>query len=172
MTVLKPQDVFVLLALTVPGGDELTYQALAKKLGMPQSAVYEAVRRAKAAGLIRAERHARTPRRRALLELLVHGVRYVFVPERGGSARGVPTAYAAPVLADALDSGEEPAPVWPHPQGTVRGLSFEPIHPSAPQAALDDPQLYDRLALLDALRVGRARERALAEARLEALLGA
>jgi hypothetical protein len=170
--VLKPQDLLVLLALTVPGVSDLTYRALGRKLGMPQSAVYEAVRRAKAVGLIRAVPHGRTPRRRALVELLTHGVRYVFVPERGGMARGIPTAHAAPILADALDSGDEPPPVWPHPEGTVRGLTFEPIYPGAAQAALDDRQLYDRLALLDALRAGRARERALAETLLRELLEA
>jgi hypothetical protein len=33
----------------------------------------------------------------------------------------------------------------------------------APQAALADPALHELLALLDALRVGRSRERKLAE---------
>lgn len=36
-----------------------------------------------------------------------------------------------------------------------------------PEAALRDPTLYELLALLDAIRDGRARERALAEKALE-----
>jgi len=39
----------------------------------------------------------------------------------------------------------------------------QPLHPGVPGAAQRDPVLYDLLALVDALRIGRARERALAE---------
>jgi hypothetical protein len=37
------------------------------------------------------------------------------------------------------------------------------LYPSAPAAALRNPALYENLALFDALRTGRARERNLAE---------
>jgi hypothetical protein len=36
-----------------------------------------------------------------------------------------------------------------------------------PDAARSDPKLYELLALVDAIRVGRARERKLAESELE-----
>jgi hypothetical protein len=39
---------------------------------------------------------------------------------------------------------------------------LEPLYPSAVDAARRDPVLYECLALVDAIRVGRARERALA----------
>jgi hypothetical protein len=44
----------------------------------------------------------------------------------------------------------------------VRGYSFTPLHKNVPQAALEDKRLYELLALVDALRDGRARERELA----------
>jgi hypothetical protein len=56
----------------------------------------------------------------------------------------------------------EPPLVWPHPEGEVRGESLEPLYPSAVDAARRDAKLYELLALLDALRVGRARDKALA----------
>jgi hypothetical protein len=56
----------------------------------------------------------------------------------------------------------EQVPVWPSPDGPVRGESFEPLYPSAVVAARSDPRLYEALALVDALRGGRARERTLA----------
>lgn len=59
-----------------------------------------------------------------------------------------------PVLPNAI--------VWPHPEGEVRGESLEPLYPSAVDAARLDQGLYECLALVDALRVGRARERKLA----------
>jgi hypothetical protein len=49
--------------------------------------------------------------------------------------------------------------VWAYPEGNVRGIALEPLHSVAPVAALRDPELYERFALTDALRVGEARVR-------------
>ncbi len=54
-------------------------------------------------------------------------------------------------------------PVWPWHEGDTRGIGFEPLYKSVPHAALRDPALYQLLALVDAIRDGRARERNLAE---------
>ncbi len=78
----------------------------------------------------------------------------------------MPTAYAAPPLSEHISSEDLP-PVWPDPDGTVRGLALEPLYRTAPQAAKADPKLYQLLALVDALRMGRARERKLAEDELK-----
>ena len=98
--------------------------------------------------------------RSAFLEFLIHGVRYSFPPERGALTPGVPTGYAAPPLKKQINSGgDDPPPVWPYAKGPVRGYSFSPLHKNAPEAALDDPKLYELLSLVDAVRDGRARER-------------
>jgi hypothetical protein len=162
---LKEQDVLVLLKLVVRDDGSFTYPGLAKALGMSASEVHAAVKRAAAAGLFNPV--ARTIHRAALLELLVHGLRYVFVPERGGLTRGVPTAHAAPPLVSLLAPSADPPPVWPDPHGAVRGESFAPLYRSAPEAARNDPELYELLALVDAVRAGRSRERYLAEKMLE-----
>jgi hypothetical protein len=78
----------------------------------------------------------------------------------------MPTAHAAPPLV-ALISADGPAPVWPDPEGTARGESLQPLHPSVPRAAREQPLLYELLALVDALRISRARERKLAMEHLE-----
>ena len=98
MTALKPQDVLVLLKLAVMngGGGDRTYPGLAAALGLSPSEVHASVRRAQRLGLVDADRR---PIRAALLELLIHGVKYVFAVERGG---GLPTAHAAPPLAASL----------------------------------------------------------------------
>ena len=62
---------------------------------------------------------------------------------------------------------QEAVPVWPSADGTVRGLAFSPLYRSAPQAAGRDEILYELLALVDALRAGRARERELAGKEIE-----
>ncbi len=61
----------------------------------------------------------------ALLEFLLHGVQVAFYPERGGVARGMPTAHAAAPLAAEI-AGDDLPPVWPDPEGTVRGETLEP----------------------------------------------
>jgi hypothetical protein len=162
---LKEQDILVLLKLLgdYPGG--FTYPGLARSLSMSSSEVHAAIKRATAAGLFNPLKRA--PNKQALLEFLVHGLKYVFVPERAGLTRGVPTAHAAPPLVSLLAPSPDPPPVWPAPWGTVRGESFLPLYASAPEAARKDERLYELLALVDAIRAGRARERQIAERLLE-----
>jgi hypothetical protein len=52
----------------------------------------------------------------------------------------------------------------------TRGQAIEPLHPSVPYACRQDKRLYEMLALADALRIGRARERSLALKGLKELL--
>ncbi len=129
---------------------------------MSPAEVHASVRRATHAGLLGPKRR---PNMRALREFIVHGVKYAFAPERGRVTRGIPTAHAAPPLEREI-AGSELPPVWPHSEGTVRGETFEPLYPSVPKAVKSDPLLYELLALVDAIRGGRARERKLAEKHL------
>ncbi len=158
---IRPQDVVVVVKLSV--AKRLTYQELATSLGMSLSEVHGAVKRATAAGLLGPDRR---PHRAAVLEFLLHGVKYVFVPKRGQLTRGMPTAHGAPPLDKILGTGLGPPPVWPDPQGTMRGESFEPLYSSVPKAARKDPRLYEALCLIDAIRGGRPRDAPTAEAYL------
>ena len=85
-------------------------------------------------------------------------------------SRGMPTAYAAPPLSDQISGSGDLPPVWPDAEGTVRGITLEPLHRAAVKAARRDPALHELLALIDAVRDGRARERQLAEKELSARL--
>ena len=95
------------------------------------------------------------------MQFLEHGLRYVFPVEQGAFSRGIPTAYAAEPLRSAIQQGSDPPPVWLYAEGTVRGYSLAPLYKRAALADLADPQLYELLSLVDALRDGRARERKL-----------
>ncbi|HZT01750.1 MAG TPA: hypothetical protein VFA39_05755 [Steroidobacteraceae bacterium] len=99
----------------------------------------------------------------ALIEFSVHGARYTFPAVLGAAQREVPTSFGALLLSAEISSAQGEAPVWSVPRGKVRGPSVNPLHREAPEAALADPALYELLALLDALRVGRSRERTLAQ---------
>jgi hypothetical protein len=87
---------------------------------------------------------------------------------RGGLTLGLPTAQGAPPLDRILRSDQEPPPVWPDPEGTVRGVEFSPLYKSVPRAARRDARLYELLALVDAIRGGTPaiREHAVRELRL------
>jgi DNA-binding Lrp family transcriptional regulator len=166
--VLKPQDLLIVLKLWVSRGQAWTYPTLAKALRMSPSEAHAAIRRAHAAGLLMEARAEANPNPEALKEFLLHGVRYAFAPDRGEQTRGIPTAHAAPPLAKSFQATEEPPPVWPYAKGPTRGQAFSPLYRSAPEAALEDPALYELLALVDALRGGRTRERNLAAKALTA----
>lgn len=160
--VLKPQDILVVLKLVAMGQKPWSYAWLAVQLRMSPSQLHSAVKRALAAQLAVRKGDVIVPNIRNLEEFLVHGLKYVFVPERGEMTRGIPTGHAAPPLRKHFASAGEPSPVWPDAQGAVRGSTFSPLYSLAPRAALSDPQLYELLVLVDAIRGGRAREREIA----------
>lgn len=157
---LKGEDVVVLLKL-IGSGPDWTVRTLAAETEIPRSVVHRALQRLKAAGLVDARR------RRVNIsqseEFLVHAVKYLFPAALGGESRGIPTAWAAEPLAGKLASPpSELAPVWPDPGGRRRGLTLQPLHAAVPAAARRDQALAERLALVDALRLGDARVRGLA----------
>lgn len=159
----KPQDIVVALKLAL-AASRPSYAELAADVGMSASEVHAAVRRLGEARLLDPE--TQEIRREALRNFLVHGVPHAFPARAREVTRGLPTAWAAPVLAGKISAGEQIPPVWPDPNGQVQGASVQPLYSSVPHAVRRDPALYDLLALVDALRLGRARERAMAEKEL------
>jgi DNA-binding Lrp family transcriptional regulator len=166
---LKAQDIVILLRLLDARPDERAFPKLAEALGLSASEAHAAVKRAVRSGLV--DEASRSVRKDALREFLIHGLRYVFPPEWSGVTRGIPTSYAAPPLLAEFAQGELP-PVWPDAEGSTRGEGLAPLYRSAPRAALRDPRLYEWLALVDAMRAGRARERKLATREIERRLTA
>ena len=65
---------------------------------------------------------------------------------------------------DKIVLGDDPIPVWPDVYGGIRGVACHPIHPSIPKSLRENPDLsfYELLVLIDAIRLGRAREREIA----------
>jgi len=167
---LKPQDIVILLKLVTIGDRQWSFSSLANELVMSPSEVHSGIGRATAARLFDPQR--KVPILQALLEFLVHGVKYVFPPEKGHLTRGVPTGYAAPPLNTLIRQSDDPPPVWPDPEGKVKGFEFSPLYRSVPRAVAHDHGLYELLALVDAIRDGRARERELAVKELTARLTA
>ena len=160
---MKPQDILLLLRIIRLNNDAWTQLPMAEALGMSQSEVSEAVARCKYAGLLNLK--GKKVMKQAFLGFLEHGLKYVFPQRPGAIVRGVATAHSAPPLNNIIISEE--AYVWPYAKGSIRGQSIHPLYSSAPSAAIRDPELHSLLALVDALRVGRTRERSLALAELK-----
>lgn len=157
---LKPQDIVILLKLVSIGQRPWSYSSLADELAMSASEVHSGIKRAEAAKLFDVQR--KVPLLQALLEFLEHGVKYAYPPKRGSLTRGIPTGYAAEPLKSLINQPDEPPPVWPDPEGQVRGYALSPLYRSVTKAVARDPGLYEFLALVDAVRDGKARERELA----------
>jgi len=164
---LKGQDLVVLAALIADQTSDETYAALGNRTCLSASETHAAVKRLSKATLISTERR---PYRRNVIEFLTHGLRYAFpFQTAGGMTKGLATAYAAPIAADAF-AATGICPVWAHDAGTAYGQSVEPLYPSAPDAAAKDSELYAKLAIFDMLRGGRIRERQFAERKLMEML--
>lgn len=162
-TVLKPQDIVVLLKIISLEDKKWLQETLSEALGMSQSEISQSLQRSKYAGLL--DKSGKKVNRIAFTEFVLHGLSYVFPQHPGAIVRGILTAHSAAPLNQAIAATEKY--VWPHARGTERGQSILPLYPSVPEAALKDEALYELLTLVDALRVGRVREKELARKELE-----
>lgn len=160
---LKPRDVVVALKLCTYPDARPPISIIASDLSLSPSEVHGALGRLRASRLLHGPALKDRPNISALEEFLIHGLKYAFPPEHGGVTRGVPTSYAAEPLKSEFALSNDLPPVWPWPEGDTRGLGLAPLYKRVPQAALRDSDLYQLLALVDAIRDGRARERKMAE---------
>ncbi len=157
---LKPQDILVLLKMLASGDRQWRQVDLAGELGLSQYEISAALSRAEYAGFL--DPGKKRLNKSALEEFLLHGLKYVYPARPGAVCRGVPTAHSTLPISERISSNPNDQYVWPHDEGEVRGQGIPPLYESAPEAARRDPKLHELLALIDALRLGRARERQIA----------
>lgn len=165
---VKPQDVLILLKMVCWRDKDWLSVDIARELGISPAEVSMALERARRVGFLDAKK--KSVMKAPFLEFLLHAVKYVFPAEPGPFRRGIPTAHSAPPLAKRIVSEDNDQYVWAHDEGKVRGQCIPPLYETAPDAARRDPKLYEFLALIDALRVGRARERGIAAQEIESRL--
>lgn len=155
---MRPQDVVVLLKIRMEEGNPWTQTSLSKSLFMSQSEISESLARSQYARLLfeKGRKVARQP----FMDLLQYGIPFMFAQQPGNIVRGIPTAHSAAPLKNAIQSEEHY--VWPYAKGSVRGQSIRPLFSAVLKAVEHDTQLYEMLALIDALRVGKVREKSMA----------
>jgi hypothetical protein len=157
---LKGEDVVLMLKLAGDRAPAWTIRSLESDTTIPRSVIQRAIERLTEAGLF--DRRRRAVNLAQIEEFLTHGMRYVFPATLGGETRGVKTAWAAEPLTSRISAADPLPPVWPDPEGLVRGLALEPIHTSVIGATSRDQRLREQLTLVDALRIGDARIRGVA----------
>ncbi len=141
---------------------------MGKSLGMSASEVHAAVQRLKNAYLL--DSFTGLIRKPALEEFLVHGVQYVFPAAPGKPARGILTGFSAPFFKNEFDINDSTETlVWPFSFGNNRGVTVEPLYRTVPEICTKDSILYNWMAVLDMLRMNRARERNVAMKHLKTL---
>lgn len=155
---MRPLDIVVLLKIATFMDSNWLMKDIAQILYISASEVSESLNRSMLAGLIASDK--KKLMRQALLEFLQYGIKYVYPQKPGALVRGMATAYSAPPLSDLIQSSEPI--VWAYAEGNVRGQAIEPLHPSVPKSCENDSALYEFLALVETLRIGRAREQTMA----------
>lgn len=168
---LKPQDLLITLRLLIAQKrrERVTYPLLSLWTGLSASETHAAVRRAAEPGLlvreeIEADMFPWRTANMAVEEFFFHGLKYMLPLTAGSIIRGVPTGTAAPGMNEGNQAVlEGDVWVWPHAEGTVRGIGVEPLYRSAPEAAMKDKMLHQALASLDLLRAPNHRLRRLGE---------
>jgi len=172
---LKGQDCMVLLKLLAhERHTRATQRQLAKSLALSLSETNSCINRLEFAGLLRIDKDKNHyhPIVDAAKDFIAYGIKHSFPVRLGEFTRGIPTGIAAPIFQGKVVLGDDPIPVWPYATGKAKGVAVRPLYHTVPEAISNNPdaQFYNLLALVDVLRVGRARERKLATEMLDLLL--
>lgn len=160
---MKAQDIVILLKLILLKENSWRMTDLAASLGLSQSEISKSLKRLEKAKLYNAK--SKSIARNAFYELLIYGVPYFFPTETGKITKGISTAISHNFVQNKIVSDTNY--VWPDIEGDLKGETVTPLYPGAIQAAKKDKELHLLLALIDLLRIGRAREITLARNELK-----
>ncbi|NEW80797.1 MAG: hypothetical protein GZ094_00300 [Mariniphaga sp.] len=152
---MRPQDVLVLLKLSTMKGINWRFQDIAVSLQLSASEVSESLNRSLLARLVSGDK--RKIYYQSFLEFLIYGLKYVFPVLPGSMVRGIATAHSAPPLNKIILTQTDHY-VWASSEGNIRGQAIAPLYQSVDKIVKSDAELYELLALVDVIRVGRARE--------------
>lgn len=154
---LSPLDLVILIKIALSHDSEISQSKLAADLFISQSEISKSLARSRYARLVSGNYNVML---QGLMEFVEHGVKYCFPQQPGALVRGIPTAHSHDTLSHEVNSGVDY--VWPTAKGKMRGQAISPLYPAVIHASLADRELHMALALIDAVRVGRNREKQLA----------
>jgi len=162
---MRPQDIIILLKLSIDKQSNLTLPTLSKTLGISSSEISKSLQRSEYAGFISLNRKISVT---TFLEFLKYGLPYVFPVKPGAPTRGIPTGVSHPMLKLYFQNIDEF--VWPDSSGNTRGYTINPLYPALPKIITLDEDLYYATALVELFRIGKTREKKFAEEELKKIL--
>lgn len=164
---MKAQDVLIALKIVSYEDDDWRIIDIAYNLRISASEVHAGIKRMHEANIMHLKKHIV---RENLLEFIIHGVKYAFPAVPGMESRGIPTMHNSGFFPNIISDGDAVF-VWPYENGSKKGSSIKPLYKSVPRFVLEDAFMYKYLAYIDAIRIGRDRERLYAIGEFEKLLG-
>lgn len=155
-TIMRPQDVVILLKKISRNGRHMNGKQLAESLNISAAEVSMAMERDRAAQLVDSTKeHINIL---SLRDFIIYGLKYCFPTQPGRIVRGIPTASSASPIREAIVSNGESF-VWKDSSGSVRGQSITPLFPNVIKTVSEDADFYALLAIVDSIRIGKSRER-------------
>jgi len=161
---MRPHDIVILIKMLTLCNEKLSMVEMADCLQISQGEISKAMDRNAIAGLVSPDKTK--VNKLALREFLIFGLKYVFPPQVGHSARGIATAHSAPPVNQHITEGNEHY-VWSYYKGTKRGNTIVPLYDKIPRIVENQPNLYEFLTIIDTLRIGKKREIEIAIAELD-----
>lgn len=163
---LKPQDCLVLASrIFCP---DLDQQSTAAKVMISQSSASYSLNRLKEAHLLSRTGEANLANS---IEFMICALKYLYPGKLTGLSVGIPTAHTLPDFDFVNWKGQLPV-IWPfvnlnkdieHRVELVKGEVLQPIHKNVPYVAFVYWEFHKLFALIDMIRIGRAREKNIAK---------
>lgn len=163
---LKPHDIAIAIKILLEKKSDWRQVDISQELGLSQSEVAKSLKRLNFAGIELGRRINKT----ALLDLILHGIKYIYPTKPGALGFGLPTSISAPAHKNSVVNDSEVF-IWPFPNGEIRGQIIDPFYKNIAKAALKDRDFYDIMSAIDILRIGKARERSYAQKFIEKRIG-
>lgn len=163
---IRPQDLIILLQIINVKDEYWLAKDIAQQLHLSASFVSESLERSIFSGLL--SENKKRVNRKALYELLIYGLKYIFPVKPQALVKGIATAHSYSEFKNEFSSNIEY--VWKSDDGDIIGQEIEPLYEKQVIAAQNDVQLYKNLALIDLIRTGNKREISFAENELKKII--
>lgn len=163
---LKSHDIAIAIKILLMKKEDWRQVDISYELGLSQSEIAKSLKRLNFAGIELNRRINKT----ALLDLILHGVKYIYPTKPGALGLGLPTSISAPAHKKAVVNDTEVF-VWPSANGEIRGQIIDPFYKNIADAAIKDADFYDIMSAIDILRIGKSREKSYAEKFIEKKIG-
>ena len=165
--IMKSQDILIALKIVEKDSEDWRIIDIAYKLNISQSEVHEGINRLHDSEIMHRRKHIVKSN---LAEFIIHGVKYCFPAIPGMKSRGIPTSHSSEFLRNIVRDKDQDTVVWPYEEGESSGVSIPPLYSSVPYFVLEDPFMYEYLCYIDAIRIGRKRERDYGKKKISQLL--